>query len=421
MHPHDTIYALRVSHLFAPRYYKILNVTPDVSFTAHLSCPADGGTLTTLCTLVGREGAQRMRIGCCDACGYIGYVDRPSREWLSHYYSDVWDYASQENVGLEAEVEKLKARKGALGEIGAAVERLPIDKNRFVLEIGGGTDRLPKALREIGYTNIVTVDPSRYRAEIVRRAYGINVLPFPFEHENAQAELRKRAPFSFICSSHVLEHTYDPAEIIELCAGLQGEGDYIILALPNVKNEVPGQIIFFLPHLHGFSDLSLGRLLERFGYHVIEQSPPGGNNFIVAQKRGTKDEKEYAQRDHANYFETTLDRFVTALGLNQTYSQKFRLLWWFKKTWPLGRQERAWSSFAPIVWLQYYFYSKIYFRHVYKKEFISSMGEAQFKRKAAHFTSINGCLVRDVVKRYTTVSESPLEIQFDGNIKLFCK
>jgi len=38
-----------------------------------------------------------------------------------------------------------------------------------------------------------------------------------------------------------------------------------------------------------------------------------------------------------------------------------------------------------------------------------------------HYSTIMGAAITDAEKRFTSPGESPIEIQFDGNIKLFYK
>jgi len=240
------LFSFRVSNIFIPRFLNILEVTPDFPLTEQVSCPADETVLKTLCTLIGNGGAPRIRIGCCPTCGYVGYIDRPAEDWIKSYYSDTWDHADKKNI--EAEAAQQKARPGKLERLGMTAEQfeqLGVDKNCFILEIGSGIDRIPKGLQQIGYTKIVAVDNSKHRAQISSKAFGIKVLPYPFEHTEAQAQLKKFSPFSLIFSSHVLEHTHNPALIIRLCASLQKEGDYLIFTLPNMVKETVG-IIFFI-------------------------------------------------------------------------------------------------------------------------------------------------------------------------------
>lgn len=414
------LYSFKINNLFAPRYYRVLEVVPDFRLVEQPDCPCDRTRLRTIAVLIGNAGRKRIRVGCCPDCGYVGYIDRPTREWISEYYSDTWDTANQKNSGLAAEVEKWKTRTGSPGRVGEAARRLGVDKKRFILEIGAGQDLVFRGLEEMGYKKIIAVDNSKYRAQISEQAFGIKVLPHPFEHPEAQSELRNLAPFGLIFSSHVLEHTYDPAEIVRLCAGLQRQGDWLMLALPNVVKERAGMTFLYLPHLHGLRPASLAALVERCGYRVAEQSPPDAQNFIIARRRSADSASSPKISPRADYFQDTLERMAGEIGLGRSYRNRFRLWWWFKRI-GLGGQERLWSRFGPMPRLQYYFCGRVYFRRKYRNELIAGVGPSKYQKRTAHLSSIMGAAIEDIQRRCTAFQESPIEIQFDGNIKLFYK
>src|SRR3989344_5225851 len=410
--------AFKISRLLAPRYYKVLEITKEIPFDVQPNCPCDRSPLKTFCTFLGNEGRDKIRVGVCDACGYVGYIDRPGGDWIRNYYSTTWDAGEESESRIEAETKEYAAKKGSLNPIKLTEEEvlnLGISKDRYLLEIGSGRDLVPKALAKLGYGKIMAVDPSKPRARISEQAFGIKVVAEPFESEKAQAEFRKNAPFGLIFSSHVLEHTYDPGEIIRLAASLQNNGDYLALAFPNIHRERAGIILLFLPHLHSLSPDSLKNLLESNGYEIIKSARAEGNHAVLAKKTGERKESPAT----SGHIQSTLARFIKEIGLDKTYSSKSRLWWWFKYA-NHGGQDTLWSKIWPIPLLQYYLYSKIIFRRRFKKELAFSLGE-KFAKKPVHYSTIMGAAITDAEKRFTSPGESPIEIQFDGNIKLFYK
>jgi len=416
------LFSFKVTDLFIPRFLHTLELTSDIPMVEKMRCVSDKSELKVVCTLIGNAGSKRMRIGCCPTCGYIGYIDRPTGEWIRDYYANVWDDANRKRENIDVEVEKLKARPGKISPMkitALELEELGINKNRSVLEIGSGLDLVPKGLKNLGYKHIVAVDNSKHRAEITSKAFGITVLPHPFESKEAQEKLKEFAPFSIIYSSHVIEHMDDPYLIIKQCSHLQKEGDYLIFVLPNVEKEIGGFIFLYISHLHGFTHFSFEKLLGQHGYRVIKQSLKHNDEiFVVAQR--VKDTVEVRSENQPDYYNDTVQKFIMELDLGKHHRRNHRLLWWFKTLLPVKHQGILWSTLKPIALLQYYFYSKIYFKHKYKKELYIAFGKA-FKYRPVHFSSITACPISDVEKRYTTYEESPIEIQFKNNIKLFYK
>ena len=80
---HDFLYLQGGAHPFV--------LDDRIPLSEQILCPADGKTLKTLCTFVGENGTRRMRYGCCDVCGYQGYIDRPTKAWISHFYFEMWE------------------------------------------------------------------------------------------------------------------------------------------------------------------------------------------------------------------------------------------------------------------------------------------------------------------------------------------
>jgi len=87
--------------------------------------------------------------------------------------------------------------------------------------------------------------------------------------------------FDFISLSHVIEHVYDPIELLETCRSLLNEGGVLWLETPNVDSV--GRVLYrsswrgFEPprHILLFNRESLRSLLLRLGYVSVEQKMHG--------------------------------------------------------------------------------------------------------------------------------------------------
>src|SRR3989344_6872081 len=101
--------AFKISRLLAPRYYKVLEITKEIPFDVQPNCPCDRSPLKTFCTFLGNEGRDKIRVGVCDACGYVGYIDRPAGDWIRNYYSTTWDAGGENETRIEAETKEYAA------------------------------------------------------------------------------------------------------------------------------------------------------------------------------------------------------------------------------------------------------------------------------------------------------------------------
>ena len=395
------------------RDWRVLEVNSSIPFSENLRCPSDDRSLRTLCTLVGNNGAQQIRLGCCCVCGYVGYIDRPTREWIREFYVDNWDKADSRDI--KEEITRRKRQVESMGieyaektrdrELDSFFARFPIDKNRPVLEIGCGYGTKLKYLQQRGFTRAVGIENSRHRARIAREAYGITTFESPFEDADTQHELKQLAPFQFIFSHHVLEHVYDPAEIIREAAKLQQPGGYLMLALPNVTGEPCMQTLLYVPHLHAFSKQSLAVLLNRHGYEIVDDTLTRNEELnVIARRVGTASHKEVHEAD---VFDRTVRKFIKGLRLEKKYIWPVRLLWWYR--W-LGADE---GGQLPLL--------RPIFAKRRLKHFYFSMVDSWIKRTHGKPVPVQSCVITSLSSRYTSYEESPLEIQFDGNILLTYK
>lgn len=385
--------------------WKILEITKDIPFSSQTDCPADGRELSIFVTLVSVDGAQKIRIGLCKNCGYFGYIDRPSRNWIEKFYFETWDEGESKNV--QEEISRRKQRvlskdKRRKKDLSKFLTRFPIVKDRYVLEIGSGYGGTLKGIRELGFKKVVGLESSLHRAEVSRKAYNLEIFSAPFEDANLQKNLQKFSPFGLIITHHVLEHTYEPDRILNLASGLQSPGDFLIISVPNSQGEFSMGEIFFLPHLHSFTPYSLEKLLNRNGYAIADDSFTTPRNLYVLAR---KDNSQISRYYSSDYFSEKLEKFEKCLGFGISYSFSPRWLWWDRKIDVAG-QTRFWPRSFFLERLKKW---KIYTYELGIKKWL-------FGKRV-----IQSALVINLEKRFTPFEESPIEIQFQGNIKLAYK
>lgn len=376
-----------------------------------LYCPADGIELQTICTLFGNKGTQRMRVGACDGCGYIGYIDYPSEKWLHAFYYSQWARAVETDIIKEVNRRKRMSKKQIDADrvirtvkLDKFLKHHPLGKDKHIFEIGCGYGQSLAYLKEQGY-KVAGCENSAYRAGIARKTYRLSVANVPFEDASLQRKLRL-SRFSLIFSQHVLEHVYDPRAMIRLSSELQSEGDYIIVAVPDVYTEPSLMTLLYIAHPNAFTKQSLATLLQSHAYELVDDFSDQEELYLVGRRvrhpiRIKKKQKHYRDR--------SIEKFTTVLGLGKKYFMPFRRLWCFRPLgYDHGGQAVHWE-FAERITGRWY-------RAVAHKLLM-----LYFVYRYGHFESYIACIVKDVQLRYSTYRESPLEIQFEGNIVLLTK
>lgn len=411
MNPH--LYGFKITQFLELHNWKIFPIDGTIPFDTEELCPSDATQLKTICTLVGNEGAQKMRIGCCSHCGYTGYIDRPKKEWIKNFYLKVWSDGESRNVAEEvAELLSKNAvskdRMKRITETIRFLEDRQIGKDRSICEIGCGYGSILKRLKDLGFTRLIGIENSTHRAEIVRTAYGIPVIAAPFEDPEAEEKLRSLAPYALMFSHHVLEHTYHPGEIMEKISGLQQNGDYIIFSLPNGIGEFSMSPLLYLPHLHSFTPQSLKNLFARYGYEVIDDSlTTDWELYMIARKTGLVVSGDRAR----DYVPAMREKFIRYFGLNRAYSTQERLLWWSRRVDIAGQMPWYQSGFLrKLQWAAVTHFVKYF----HKQAIIRQLGAKRFQSRHPFMSA----KIEGLSRRHTVPEESPLEIQFEGPIVL---
>lgn len=372
-----------------------------IPFAAALCCPAHQDTpLKILAALISADGAMRVRIGCCPACGYMGYMDRPTREWIAQFYlSGMWDSGSAKKDRRIAALKKGGQRVGTMNDSVRLISRLQIDQRRPVLEIGCGYGESLAHLRGLGFTRLVGLESSPHRAAITHEALGIAVVTGPFEDAPMDA-LCPSAPFGLIIAHHVLEHVYDPGVFLARVALLQEMDDVLVVSVPNAHREPTMAVLTYFPHLHAFTYPALARLLARHGYAVTARSADE-RVITVAAKRVIYPAAPSYGENHP--YDAMREKIIRGIGLGKTYPFAPRRLWWARKS-DVGGQRRFFPSPA--------------------LERLHHAAAGRLRRFADPSVFSHGTqslLVEDAASQPAAAGASPIVIHFTGPVTLFYK
>lgn len=307
----------------------VLNVS--IPLEQQTNCPACQSTLEPIVGLVGNSNLT-IRVGQCLRCGYVGYIERPSKDWMMRFYARTWDAHIAKGIEeVRNQPPLLQERKTSRIKSVGLIHQLNVDRRKTVCEIGCGYGSVLKYFKDEGFGRVIGIENSDHRAKVVQEAYGIPVLSGNFESDQVQKQLQAYAPIGLFFSHHVLEHTYNPFEILQRISALQDEGDHLILALPNVKGEHAGYLVFYLPHLHSFTKESLERLLNRVGYELVMDNSPDDGNIVIAARKVANPKSKLLLR--SDYRAVTLAKIRKGLGLDQLTGNGL-----FQYHWLLGKE-----------------------------------------------------------------------------------
>ena len=382
-----TKYGFKFKYFLDPEDWKVFELAQDAGWIERRNCPCDGGVLRTVCSFFGNEGKQKIRLGVCSNCGYIGYIDQPTKKWIYDFYMNTWEDINSPKV--KKLLFKIKHQKDVKQrEILEIAQKLNLDKSRPVCEIGCGYGSLLNQFKEKGFSNLIGVENSKHRADFAKSFFNLNVYNAPFEDPQLQETLAKKSPFSIIFSYHVFEHVYDPGELIGLASRLQKEGDYFVISLPNAEGEFTMSNLLYFPHLHSFQEQSLKNLLLKHNYEVIQSNLSSKEALHLVAKK-VANPASLSLEPKKDYFNETIQKFVKGLALDKKYFFKKRVMWWFRSI-DVGGQV---------------------------KFFIKNLIQRKYKNNQP----IQSLYIEDVKYFYESAEESPIEIQYDGNIKLVYK
>lgn len=391
------------------RGYRILDVDKSIPLDLQEKCPACGVALKVFCILRGRSENISIRIGCCEDCGYVGYIDRPTEEWMTNFYKKEWD--KEGRLRLDDEFKRKKHRlAGSQIKIAKLVRRLSLDFKRPLCDIGCGRGDMLRELEFIGFKNLIGVENSGHRGEVVRRRYGYKVFTGSFESENIFENLRHHAPIALFTLNHVLEHVYHPAKILKKMSVLQNYDDYLILAMPNARKEPRAIIVFWLPHLHSFTEIALEKLLNASGYEIVDDTLSSNEELVIVCRKIQNPRMRY--KPEVTYFSKTLSGFTSYFRLAELEEEKRYIFSWMKAKTPEGYKQ------VTLLTPTFRFYILDKFRQwfeLWKERFLRKLFRMKLPEKKRSF------VMSSLRRRFVTPEESFLEIQFAEDIQLIIK
>ncbi len=279
-----------------------------------VNCPACGSDKQTF-----KYEKNSLRYVDCENCETFYINPRPTPEVLEWFYKDSPNYAYWNDVIFPAS-EDARREKVFSPRVDCLIElckKYQVQTNS-ILEIGAGFGTFCSEIKKRNkFERIVAIEPTPGLAKTCRER-GLDVIELPVE----KVDLSQSELFDIIASFEVIEHLFEPSKFIADAEKLLRPGGLIILTCPNGNGfdvEVLGNISTTVDHEHlnYFNPESLGILLTKHNFEVLESFTPGrldaelvrnkvlsnefdisGNPFL---KRVLIDEWDAAGQDFQNF------------------------------------------------------------------------------------------------------------------------
>lgn len=265
--------------------------------------------------LFGAPGVWNLK-QCPDAgCGLTWLDPMPVEEDIALAYRSYYTHQSDDaGKGMAALAYRilwgvLARATGLIKEKRAIWDRYLGDQSSGrLLEIGCGAGNYLARMRTLGWTvEGVEIDPAACRH--ARKINGLTV-----HQGNLESKGYPNDCFDAIVINHVIEHVFDPVNLLRECRRIVKPGGKVILLTPNTKSwghrTFKEYWIGLDPprHVLLFSSKAMGKCAGLAGFEKTEISTsPANAEFFIKGSMGIKDDGQFdmmgAKAGHSNYIQ----------------------------------------------------------------------------------------------------------------------
>lgn len=201
----------------------------------------------------------------CDACGMVFADTLTTQKDYDNYYAALSKYeddaTSTGGGGTAWDLNRLR-------DTARYISMQLASPNASILDIGCGNGGLLMQFRELGYTNLAGIDPSK---GCVRNMAQQGIKAHVGTLSSLPAELNK---VDCIVLSHVLEHLYDVRSAIHACASRLNSDGFLYIEVPDASRYTECMVApfqdFNTEHINHFSPSCLRNLLVRSGFSPLD-------------------------------------------------------------------------------------------------------------------------------------------------------
>ncbi|MFC1625814.1 methyltransferase domain-containing protein [Patescibacteria group bacterium] len=235
-------------------------------------------TLLTKRQLTKYEPSFPLKVNYCLSCGQVQ---------LSHVVSPELMFQNYPYVSSTSSVMVNHFKNYAK----STFDKLKLNKNDFVVEIGSNDGILLKFYKNLG-AKILGIDPAKNIAAQANKA-GIKTLPLFFNSRLAKKIVKKYEPAKLILANNVFAHINDLNDVVKGIKMLLDKDGVFIIEFPYLVDVVDNNVFDSIYHEH-LSYLAVGPLKKFFEkngmeiFNCLKTPVQGGSIRIFVKKRHGK-------------------------------------------------------------------------------------------------------------------------------------
>lgn len=197
--------------------------------------------------------------GVCEKSGLILQSTSVTPEKMIEYYSNTATYINPNHNGKPMP-KKVKNVKRQILAVNDNLARFPVS----VLQLGSSDGYTLSCFRNAGAKRVVGVEPSEWSRTFAIDKYGVESIAGTAEDFNLDER------FELIAMTHVLEHIYNPLEVlIKVKKNLLNNG-HLIIEVPlweQIEKQPVGVLTF--EHVNYFTETTLVSMLNAAGFEAV--------------------------------------------------------------------------------------------------------------------------------------------------------
>jgi 2-polyprenyl-3-methyl-5-hydroxy-6-metoxy-1,4-benzoquinol methylase len=236
----------------------------------------------------------------CPACGFAHLDPLPDPASLAEFYSS--KFWTEYKVGALEQFEIERPWWDAVHDDWLTLIERHVQPDEL-LDVGCGYGFFLAEARKHGW-GITGVEPSHDARAYSEAQLGLSILPYSF----GDSRLNSLAKFDCIAALWLIEHLPNPHEFLDWCHDHLLQGGLLLAAVPNDFSAIQTQANRIVKnknwwidptHPNYFTPASLGNLLGRCGFRVVERSTLFPMEELVMDDDNYVDQPDLGTKIHA--------------------------------------------------------------------------------------------------------------------------